>query len=91
VVDIEFRAEVLIDAQGKRYVAPFPEGVTRPVQYGKELKTYAVYMSQYQLLPYDRVQACIRINWVFPSAQEPSPISIRRLIGSSIRLDSRHG
>ena len=67
VVDIEFRrvvtefrAEVLVDEKGKRYVAPFPEGVTRPVQYGKELKTYAVYMSQYQLVPYDRVQACIR-------------------------------
>jgi transposase len=67
VVDIEFhrivtefRAEVLIDEKGKRYVAPFPEGVTRPIQYGKELKTYAVYMSQYQLVPYDRVQGCIR-------------------------------
>jgi len=67
VVDIEFhrvvtefRAEVLIDEKGKRHVASFPEGVTRPVQYGKELKTYAVYMSQYQLVPYDRVQACIR-------------------------------
>jgi len=56
----EFRAEVLIDEKGKRYIAPFPEGVTRPVQYGKELKTYAVYMSQYQLVPYERVQACIR-------------------------------
>ena len=67
VVDIEFRrvitefrAEVLVDEKGKRYVASFPEGVTRPVQYGKELKAYAVYMSQYQLVPYDRVQACIR-------------------------------
>jgi len=49
VVDIEFyrivtkfRTEVLIDEKGKRHVASFPEGVTRPVQYGKELKTYAV-------------------------------------------------
>jgi len=67
VVDIEFsrvvtefRAEVLMDAKGKRYVADFPKGVTRPVQYGKALKSYAVYMSQYQLLPYERVQAAIR-------------------------------
>lgn len=67
VVDIEFhrvvtefRAEVLIDEKGKRYVASFPAAITRPVQYGKGLKTYAVYMSQYQLIPYDRVQACIR-------------------------------
>jgi len=50
----------LVDSNGKRYVAPFPDGVTRPIQYGKGLKTYAVYMSQYQLIPYDRVQACIR-------------------------------
>lgn len=67
VVDIEFRrvvtefrAEVLVDSNDKRYVACFPDGVTRPIQYGKGLKTYAVYMSQYQLIPYDRVQACIR-------------------------------
>src|SRR3989304_718453 len=27
----EYRAEILKDQQGKRYVAPFPDGVTRPV------------------------------------------------------------
>ncbi|OGQ90529.1 MAG: hypothetical protein A2464_11735 [Deltaproteobacteria bacterium RIFOXYC2_FULL_48_10] len=30
----EWRAEVLENSKGKRYVAPFPEGITRPVQYG---------------------------------------------------------
>lgn len=30
----EWQAQVLEDSQGKRYVAPFPDGVTRPVQYG---------------------------------------------------------
>ena len=40
VVDIEisrvvteYRAQILEDANGKRYTAPFPEGVSRPVQY----------------------------------------------------------
>lgn len=52
----EYRAEVLRNASGIRYVAEFPEGVTRPVQYGIGVKVQAVYMSQQQLIPYDRIQ-----------------------------------
>jgi transposase len=52
----EWRAEVLEDQNGKRYVAPFPQDVTRPVQYGIGVKTNAVYMSQYQLIPYNRIE-----------------------------------
>ena len=52
----EYRAEILKDRQGKRYVAPFPEGVTRPVQYGNSVKVNSVYMSQYQLIPYNRIE-----------------------------------
>lgn len=52
----EWQAEVLEDQNGKRYVAPFPEDVTRPVQYGIGVKTNAVYMSQYQLIPYNRIE-----------------------------------
>jgi transposase len=52
----EYRAEILKDQQGRRYVAPFPEGVTRPVQYGNGVKVNAVYMSQYQLIPYNRIE-----------------------------------
>src|SRR3990172_2632950 len=44
------------DQQGKRYVAPFPDGVTRPVQYGNSVKVNSVYMSQYQLIPYNRIE-----------------------------------
>ena len=62
VVDIEisrivteYRAQILEDAQGRRYVAPFPEGVSRPIQYGQSVKAHAVYLSQFQLIPYDRV------------------------------------
>ncbi len=51
----EFRAQVLQDQDGKRYVAPFPEGVTRPAQYGNGVKAHAVYMSQFQLIPYKRI------------------------------------
>lgn len=52
----EYQAQVLEDTQGNRFVAVFPEGVTKAIQYGKQLKAHAVYLSQYQLLPYKRVQ-----------------------------------
>ena len=45
----EYRAQILEDDQGNRFVAAFPEGVNRPVQYGLNLKANAVYMSQYHL------------------------------------------
>ena len=53
---IEYRAEILEDSQGKRFVAQFPDDVSRPAQYGNGLKAHAVYMSQQQLIPYDRVR-----------------------------------
>lgn len=53
---IEYRAQILEDDYGKRFVAPFPDGVTKAVQYSNRLKAHAVYLSQYQLLPYKRVQ-----------------------------------
>ena len=52
----EYRAQILEDDQGNRFVASFPEGVKRAVQYGLNLKATAVYMSQYQLIPYDRIR-----------------------------------
>ena len=62
----EWRAEVLEDQNGKRYVAPFPENVTRPVQYGIGVKTNAVYMSQYQLIPYNRIEDHFRDQMGIP-------------------------
>ena len=35
--------------------APFPEGVTAPVQYGPRLLAVVVYLLHYQLLPEDRL------------------------------------
>ena len=52
----EYRAQVLENDSGKRYTALFPEGVSRPVQYGVNVKVHSVYMSQYQLIPYNRVE-----------------------------------
>jgi transposase len=52
----EYRAQVLKNETGKRFVAEFPPEVTRPVQYGASVKANAVYMSMFQLIPYERVQ-----------------------------------
>lgn len=52
----EYRAEILVDENGNRYVAPFPDSVSAPVQYGVGVKANAVYMSNYQLIPYNRIE-----------------------------------
>jgi len=52
----EYRAQVIKDDQGNRFVAAFPDRVNRSVQYGIGIKANAVYMSQFQLLPYDRIR-----------------------------------
>lgn len=52
----EYQAEILKDASGIQYVAPFPDGVTKAAQYGNEVKSQSVYMSQFQLIPLARVQ-----------------------------------
>lgn len=52
----EYRAQILENDKGNRFVAPFPEGVTKAVQYGTGIKAHSVYMSQFQLVPYNRVQ-----------------------------------
>jgi transposase len=52
----EYRAQILEDDNGNRFVASFPENVTKAVQYGTGLKAHSVYMSQFQFVPYNRLQ-----------------------------------
>jgi transposase len=63
VVDIEFkrvvteyRAQILVNELGQHFVAKFPKDVNSRIQYGNGLKAHAVYLSQYQLLPYNRIR-----------------------------------
>ena len=52
----EYRAQILEDENGNQFVASFPEAVTKAAQYGTGVKAQAVYMSQFQLIPYDRIR-----------------------------------
>ena len=52
----EYRAQILQDQNGQRFTASFPSHVTKAVQHGNGVKAQAVYLSQYQLIPYQRVQ-----------------------------------
>lgn len=63
---IEYRAEILIDDDGNQYMAEFPEGITRPIQYGSSVKASAAYLSVYQLIPYDRIQEQFQNEYNIP-------------------------
>jgi transposase len=56
----EHQAELRQCACGKIYTAPFPMGVNAPVQYGKRIRAYIVYLSTYQLLPQKRTTEALR-------------------------------
>lgn len=62
----EYRAEILQNEKGQRFVAPFPQNVTQSVQYGAGVKAHAVYMSMYQLIPYGRVANYFAQQMDFP-------------------------
>lgn len=51
-----YQLEVLVDNNGKRYIASAPAGVRQDVQYGASVKALSCYMSPYQLLPYARIE-----------------------------------
>ena len=52
----EYQAQILENDKGQCFTASFPAGVTKAVQYGTCLKAQSVYMSQFQLIPYNRIQ-----------------------------------
>lgn len=55
----EYQAEIIDCACGKRHVAPFPEDVNAPVQYGRRLKSRIIYFMNYQFIPYNRLSELI--------------------------------
>jgi len=65
----EYQAQILEDENGNCYVAEFPENINVAVQYGNALKAHAVYMSQYQLLPYKRIEEYFTEQLQIPISQ----------------------
>jgi transposase len=51
----EHRAQTKECACGRLHTADFPYGVDAPVQYGPNIRSMLVYLSQYQMLPQKRV------------------------------------
>lgn len=57
IVVIEHRSErKQCPCCGHESTASFPEEVTAPVQYGSSVRSLAVYLQQYQLLPFERTR-----------------------------------
>ncbi|MCP4717808.1 MAG: transposase, partial [Deltaproteobacteria bacterium] len=52
----EYQAQVLKDQNGKKHITEFPKDVSRPIQYSTNVKVHSVYMSQFQLVPYSRIE-----------------------------------
>mgnify|MGYP002625253704 CR=1 FL=1 len=53
---IEYRAEVWVDEDGKRYTARFPDDVKSFAQYGNNLKTLVLDLFVWQMLPFERTR-----------------------------------
>lgn len=62
----EYRAEIVKNKNGVEFIADFPEGVTEPAQYGSSVKATSVYLSQFQLVPLDRVRDCFHDQFGLP-------------------------
>lgn len=56
----EYRLEILENEKGRRFTAEGPIGISRPIQYGSSIKSMAVYLSIYQLIPYGRIEEYFR-------------------------------
>ncbi len=52
----EYKIAVFKDENGNEFKAKFPKGINAPIQYSPSVKSNAVYMSMYQLIPYERLK-----------------------------------
>jgi len=69
----EDRAEIkLCPKCGHINTADFPEDVTQSVQYGLRLRAFAVYLHDYQLIPYDR--SCELLSDVYGCEISPATL-----------------
>ena len=81
----EYRAEIIENEKGDQYVATFPENVTQAAQYGNSTKASSVYLSQFQLVPLDRVRSYFADQAgipVYPSPRGQLQISMQKQVSS---------
>jgi transposase len=69
----EHQAELKRCSCGHLNKAAFPEGVNAPVQYGSGVKAVAVYLKNYQFLPYERT--CELLNDFFGCAMSEGTLA----------------
>jgi transposase len=80
----QHEAEVKICPYCQRlHTASFPEKVKRPVQYGPRIKALAVYLTQYQLLPYKRTSSFFQ-NCLGHSISEGTLVHFNREISEAL-------
>jgi transposase len=65
----EYKAEMLRNAEGTLFKAKFPVGITHAVHYSPNVKAQSVYMSQSQLLPYERLTQYFRDQCGIPLSE----------------------
>jgi len=69
----EHRAEIKPCPKcGHINTADFPEDITQPTQYGSRLRAFAVYLHDYQLIPYDR--SCELLSDVYGCEISPATL-----------------
>jgi transposase len=95
---IEHRVEAICCPACQHVTAThFPVGVDAPAQYGPQMQALAVYLSQFQVLPMERIQErCVDLlgcqlsegtlaNWIQEAARTlgPTMLILKRLLGLS--------
>ena len=51
----EYQAQIVENELGEQFVAEFPEEVSSRTQYDGSVKAHVVYLSQFQMMPFDRM------------------------------------
>jgi transposase len=86
----EHRAEVVRCAScGRRTKAEFPEGVTATVQYGPSILARALYLHDYQLLPYARTAGAMKELFGCAISAGTLSTAVRRCATGLIETESK--
>ena len=66
---VEHQAEQATCLCGKKHTANFPEGVSNHIQYSDQVKALVSYFSQYQMIPFERVQEIFKDLFNLPLSE----------------------